>query len=191
MLKPLIASGLLATASLAQAAPLNYSIDDTHTNVTFGWNHLGFSNPTAEITDYTADVTLDEANLENSSIAISFRASSIEAGSRKFNEHLYSDDFFNVAEYPNITFKSTAIKMTGDTTMDVTGDLTVLGVTKPVTLNVTLNKIAKHPFKPARVAGFDAKSEFKRSDWGMDKYVPAVSDLIKLRITTELVRPIE
>lgn len=191
MIRTAIATALLAAAGVAQAAPLAYSIDDTHTNVTFGWNHLGFSNPTAEITDYTAEVMLDEADLTNSSIAISFKASSIEAGSQKFNEHLYSDDFFNVAEYPNITFNSTAIEMTGDTTMDVTGDLTVLGVTKPVTLDVTLNKIAKHPFKPARVAGFDATTEFKRSEWGMDKYVPAVSDLIKLRITTELVRPIE
>ncbi|MBR9813714.1 YceI family protein [bacterium] len=191
MIRTAIATALLAAAGVAQAAPLAYSIDDTHTNVTFGWNHLGFSNPTAEITDYTAEVMLDEADLTNSSIAISFKASSIEAGSQKFNEHLYSDDFFNVAEYPNITFNSTAIEMTGDNTMDVTGDLTVLGVTKPVTLDVTLNKIAKHPFKPVRVAGFDATTEFKRSEWGMDKYVPAVSDLIKLRITTELVRPIE
>lgn len=191
MIRTTFAAVALLAVGAAQAAPLSYSIDDTHTNVTFGWNHLGFSNPTAEITDYTADVMLDESDLTNSSIAISFKAASIEAGSKKFNEHLYSADFFNVAEYPNITFKSTAIEMTGDRTMDVTGDLTILGVTKPVTLDVTLNKIAKHPFKPVRVAGFDATAEFNRSDWGMDKYVPAVSDLIKLRITTELERPVE
>ena len=191
MIRTALIATLFAAAGAAHAAPLAYSIDDTHTNVTFGWNHLGFSNPTAEITEYTADVMLDEADLTNSSIAITFDAKSIEAGSQKFNEHLYSADFFNVAEYPNITFKSTAIKMTGDNTMDVTGDLTVLGVTKPVTLKTTLNKIAKHPFKPVRVAGFDATTEFKRSDWGMGKYVPAVSDLIKLRITTELERPVE
>lgn len=191
MFRTALTAAVLLAAGTATAAPLNYDIDDTHTNVTFGWNHLGFSNPTAEITQYTSDIQLDEDNLENSRIAISFKVASIEAGSQKFYEHLMSPDFFNVAEYPNITFTSTRIKQTGEQALTVVGDLTVLGVTKPVTLDVTVNKIAKHPFKPVRVAGFDATGSFKRSDWGMDKYVPAVSDTIDLRITTELVRPIE
>lgn len=191
MFRTATAAIALMLAGAATAAPLNYDIDDTHTNVTFGWNHLGFSNPTAEITDYTADIQLDEDNLENSSIAISFNVASIDAGSQKFYEHLMSEDFFHVAKYPNITFRSTEIRQTGDKTLEMVGDLTVLGVTRPVTLDVTVNKIAKHPFKPVRVAGFDATGTFKRSAWGMDKYVPAVSDEISLRITTELVRPIE
>ena len=99
-----------------------------------------------------------------------------------------NEDFFNVEKFPEMTFKSTGVTVTGENTGDVTGDLTLLGVTKPVTLHVTFNKAGKHPMGDKYAAGFSATGTLRRSDFGMDYGLPMVSDEVELRIEVEGVR---
>ncbi|HEY0502046.1 MAG TPA: YceI family protein, partial [Lysobacter sp.] len=106
-----------------------------------------------------------------------------------FNEHLRSADFFDAEKFPEITFASTKVEAAGDNKLRVFGDLTVHGVTKPVVLDVTINKIADHPMSKRAAAGFDATTTIKRSDFGVDKYAPNVSDDVTIRITTEAMVP--
>lgn len=106
-----------------------------------------------------------------------------------FDEHLKSADFFDAAKYPNITFKSTKVEAAGANKLKVTGDLTVHGVTKPAVLDVNINKVGEQPMAKRAAAGFDATTTLKRSEFGIGKYVPNVSDEVKIRITTEAIVP--
>lgn len=184
------AAGLLFLGT-ATAAPIKYNFDQSHTVVSFGWNHLGFSNPTARLTDFTGGVAIDESDLAQSVVQLDFRVVDIDPGHGEFFKHLMSEDFFNAKQYPTGKFISTSITKTGDSTFKVVGDLTLHGQTHPVTLDATLNKQGKHPFADKYVMGFDASGTLKRSQWGLDKYVPAVSDEISLEITTELTKPVK
>lgn len=106
----------------------------------------------------------------------------------KWDDHLKSADFFDVAEYPVMTFKSTQVKVSDDDAADIIGDLTLLGVTKPVTLHVRFNKAGVHPFSGKYVAGFSAHASVKRSDFGMDYGLPGVSDDVEIRLEVEGIR---
>jgi polyisoprenoid-binding protein YceI len=101
----------------------------------------------------------------------------------KLDEHLKSADFFDAAKYPDITFKSTKVEKVGASGLKIVGNLTIHGVTKPVTLNAKINKIGENPMMKKASAGFDATTTIKRSEFGVDKYVPNVSDEIPVRIT--------
>ncbi len=183
MLRRILLSSLLAvTATTAFAAPQKYDIDSTHTQVIFSWNHFGFSNPSASLEKFTGDFQLDTADLTKSSISITFPLDGLHTGVPKLDEHLKSPDFFDAAKFPDITFKSTKVEKSG-AGLKVTGDLTVHGVTKPQTLDVKINKIGDNPMVKKASAGFDATTTIKRSDFGVNKYVPAVSDEIPVRIT--------
>ena len=184
-----LAAASLLMVGTESAAPVKYSFDQSHTVVSFGWNHLGFSNPSARLTDFTGGVAIDESDLTQSIVQLDFRVVDIDPGHGEFFKHLMSEDFFNAKQYPTGKFISTAITKTGDNSFKVVGDLTLHGQTHPVTLDATLNKQGKHPFADKYVMGFDASGTLKRSQWGLDKYVPAVSDEITLEITTELTKP--
>lgn len=184
----LAVAGLLFLGT-ALAAPTKYSFDQSHTVVSFGWNHLGFSNPTAILSDFAGGVAIDESDLTQSVIQLDFRVVDIDPGHGEFFKHLMSADFFDAKQYPTGSFASTSITKTGDDSFKIVGDLTLHGQTHPVTLDATLNKQGKHPFADVYVMGFDASGTLKRSTWGIDKYVPAVSDEITLSITTELHKP--
>jgi polyisoprenoid-binding protein YceI len=106
-----------------------------------------------------------------------------------FDDHLRSDDFFDAANHPNITFKSTSVKSAGKDRLTVVGDLTIKGITKPVTLAVTINKLGVQPMAKRDAAGFEATTTIKRSDFGVGKYAPNVSDEVKISITTEAIVP--
>ncbi len=123
------------------------------------------------------------------------KAASLATGYDALDRQLRTADYFNVAAHPAITFKSTAVKRTGDKTAEVTGDLTILGIAKPVTLDVALNFAGEHPLgdiNPAyagrRAAGFSAKARIKRSDWGMERATPLISDEIDIAIETEFLK---
>ena len=111
--------------------------------------------------------------------------SGLEAFSAKFNEHLRAADFFDAAKYPVATFKSTKVEAAGEGKLRVTGDLTIKDVTKPVVLDVTLNKAADHPMLKTAAIGFDATATISRTEFGVGAYVPNVGDEVTLRITTE------
>lgn len=181
----LIAAALFAgSLTPAFAAPETYALEATHTEVVFSWTHFGFSKPTAKFMNAVGTLVLDEAAPANSSVEVSFAIDGLNTGVAALDEHLKKPDFFDAAKYPTATFKSTKVDVTGKDTANVTGNLTIHGVTKPVTLAVKLNKIGAN-MKGVKTAGFSATGQIKRSDFGMGAYVPAVSDEIDLVITAE------
>jgi polyisoprenoid-binding protein YceI len=181
----LLSTLLAATATSAFAAPQKYDIDTTHTQVIFSWDHFGFSKPSALLEKFTGEFNLDTADLTKSSISITFPLDGLHTGVPKLDEHLKSPDFFDAAKYPDITFKSTKVEKSGANGLKVTGDLTIHGVTKPQTLEVKVNKIGDNPMLKKASAGFDATTTIKRSEFGVGKYVPNVSDEIPVRITLD------
>lgn len=182
----LSAAALLAFAAApAFAAPVTYKIDPTHTIVLAQWNHFGFSNPSASFGNVEGTLVYDAADVARSSVEVTLPLSGLEGFSAKFNEHLRSADFFDAAKFPKATFKSTKVEAAGEGKLKVTGDLTVKDITRPVVLDVTLNKAADHPMTKAPTIGFDATTTLSRSEFGVGNYAPAVSDEVGLRITTE------
>jgi polyisoprenoid-binding protein YceI len=178
-------AGLLATAGTAAAAPVTYKLDPGHTMVLFSWNHFGFSNPTANLGQVDGTLVYDEAAPTKSTVEATLPLAGLDTFVPKLDEHLKSADFLDAAKFPTVTFKSTKVTSAGKDKLKVVGDLTVHGVTKPVTLDVTVNKVGPHPMMKVQTAGFDATATIKRSDFGVGAYVPNVSDEIKIRITTE------
>lgn len=191
MIRRIALSAALALASTsALAAPTTYTLDAGHTQVVFAWNHLGFSNPTAQFGKIEGTLNFDPAAPTKSTLAVTIALASVNSNVPKLDEHLRDADYFDVAKFPEATFKSTKVEQGSSADkLTVTGDLTLHGVTKPVVLDVTINKVGKHPMRDAQAAGFDATATLKRSDFGIDKYVPNISDDIKLRITTEAIGP--
>lgn len=168
-----------------QAQAEQYTFDKAHTQIIFAVNHLGFSNSHGKFLEFDGGFSFDEAAPENASVNVAIKTASIDMDHEKWNAHLSNEDFFNVEKFPEMTFKSTAVEVTGDNTADVTGDLTLLGVTKPVTLSVTHNKSGKHAFSGKYVSGFSATGTLKRSDFGMNYGLPAVGDEVALIIQVE------
>lgn len=181
---------VLASASVAAiAAPVTYKIDPGHTDVIASWSHFGFSNPIAHFGKVDGTITHDPDNVGQSSVNVTIPLSGMESHVEAFNEHLRGSDFFDAQKYPVITFASTGVEAAGSDKLRVAGDLTVHGVTRPVVLDVTINKIGEQPMAKRPAAGFDATTTIKRSDFGLDKYAPNVSDEVQIRITTEAVVP--
>src|SRR5579863_10127064 len=171
-----LALALLLLASLPAVAAEKYDIDPNHTFVTFGWNHLGFSNPTARMEKVIGSVMLDTADLSKSSVSVTLPLDGLHTGVEKLDTHLKTDEFFDAAKYPNITFARTKVENAGTDALKITGNLTVHGVTKSVTRNTKINKIGDNPMMKMPSAGFEADVVLKRSDFGVTKYVPMVSD---------------
>ena len=182
----LIAMPLSVSADLSDVPSGKYALDSTHGYITFTYSHLGFSNPRVGFNSFDTVLDLDTGSPENSTVEVTIDAASIDSRVAEFNEHLNGADFFNTAEYPTITFKSTRVTATGDNTFDVTGDLTILGTTKPVTLATTINKAGNHPLRNVPTVGVSASTKLMRSEWGLGAYVPAVSDEVELSIEVEL-----
>ncbi|HEU4671001.1 MAG TPA: YceI family protein [Dyella sp.] len=184
-IKVLAFAGLLGAAFAAQAAPVTYKIDPSHTMVLFSWNHFGFSNPTADLGVGQGTLVFDAANPASSSVDVTLPLSKLDTHVSALDEHLKKPDFFDADKYPVVTFKSTRVEPLGGDRFKVTGNLTVHGVTRPVVLDATLNKAGMHPMLKVPAIGFDATATIKRSDFGVGAYVPMVSDEIRIRITTE------
>lgn len=172
-------------AAPAMAAAESYKLDPNHTNIYWHANHFGFSTPSGKFADVEGTLKLDDAKPENSSVKVTVKPASIVTGIPKFDTHLKSADFFDVQKYPTATFESTKVTPAGDNTAKVEGNLTLHGVTKPITLNVKLNKIGEHPLTQKKAAGFSAETTIRRSDFGMSFGVPNVSDEVKITIETE------
>lgn len=174
---------LLAVSACAFAAPQTFTIDPNHTQVSFTYSHFGFSNPTGRLEDIKGKVVVDQADWAKSSVEVTMPLSGLHTGVAALDEHLKKPDFFDAAKFPDITFKSTKVAKTGAETLDITGELAVHGVTKPVTLHARINKIGENAMISSTTAGFDADATLKRSDYGLKMYVPAVSDEVHIHIT--------
>ncbi len=184
-LKYLALAGLLGAAVSVQAAPVTYKLDPDHTMVLFSWNHFGYSNPTANLGLGEGTLVFDEQHPANSSVEVKLPLDLLDTHVPALDEHLKKADFLDAAQYPVVTFKSTAVQALGANKFKVSGNLTVHGVTKPVVLAATLNKIGPHPMTKAPSVGFDATASIKRSEFGVAGYVPNVGDELTIRITTE------
>ena len=184
-----LATALLLAAGSATAAPVRYDLDPNHTRIDFSWTHFGFSHPMGRFDRFDGDFRFDPADPTKSSVTVAIPIESIDTGVAKLDAHLKTDEFFDVAKYPTATFKSTRVERSGEHGLKVTGDLTLHGVTKPVVLDVTVNKVGRHPMAGRDAAGFDASATIKRSDFGISNYVPNVSDEITLSISTEAIVP--
>lgn len=181
----LLATALAGTPLVATAAP--WTVDPSHTTIGFSVNHLGFSTTYGVFSDYSATIDFDPENIEATSVEFTIKADSINTFWAARDEHVRGPDFLNVSEHPEITFVSTNVTKTGDETADLTGDLTIAGVTKSVTLNAKLNKIGPNPFNPeATVAGFDLTGEIDRTEFGIGFGAPAVGAVMPIEISLEM-----
>ncbi|HTC38638.1 MAG TPA: YceI family protein [Steroidobacteraceae bacterium] len=178
-----------AAAALLAAAPLyavTYTFEPEHTQGVVRWNHLGFANPTAQFNNVQGTLEFDQADPGRSSVMVTIPLTSMSTGVPGLNEDFQSSDFFDFAKFPAATFKSSKVEK-GATpgTLKVVGDLNLHGITKPVALDVTINKVGTNPRNQVPTVGFEAMATLKRSDFGLGLYVPQVSDEVHLHITAE------
>jgi len=178
---------LAAFATAAQAAPVTYVIDNSHTYPHFTYNHLGFSNQTHKFDKTSGKVVLDRAGKVGSAI-VTIDATSVNTGHALFNEHIQAADFFDTAKYPTITFKADKMAFRDDQPVSLAGDLTIKGVTKPVTLAITHFQCNIHPMLKVEACGANASTQIKRSEFNMGKNAPFVSDEVTLTLAIEAVK---
>ena len=193
-LKALIAAGLLLVAGASNAAEFGvpsgkYVLENTHGYITFSYSHLGFSTPHVGFNSFNVEVDANSEDPAQSSISVTIDAASIDSRVDEFDDHLRGGDYFDAENHPTITFKSTGIEVTGESTFAVTGDLSIKGITKAVTLDATINKAANHPMRKVPTIGVSASGKLSRSEWGLGKYTPMVGDEVSLYITVELIKP--
>ena len=167
----------------------DYTLDVSHSRLGFVARHAMVTKVRGQFGAFSGTATIDEATPASSKVDLTIDVTSIDTGNADRDGHLKSPDFFDAEKYPTITFKSTKVEAAGDKKLRVIGDLTIKGVTKQVVLDTTINKVGEQPMAKRAAAGFDATTTIKRSDFGVDKYAPNVSDNVTLRITTEAVVP--
>ena len=183
-------AALIIAASLssaAYAAPETYMLDTNHTKPRFEYNHFGYSEQLSRFDTVKGTITLDRA-AKTGSADVEIDATSVDTGYPLFNGHLQGEDFFDTKKFPTITFKSNKFKFDGDKVVAVDGDLTIKGITKPVTLTVTSMMCMPHPIMKKDACGANATATVKRSEFNMAKYTPYVSDEVTLTIPVESIK---
>jgi polyisoprenoid-binding protein YceI len=187
---PLFLSTLLLAglALPAMAAPTTYTVDPGHTQAVVQWSHFGFSHPYAAFGSITGTLVYDPVKPQDSHVDITIPMDKLNSLVPKLDEHLKGADFFDTPQYPTARFTSTAVHVIGKQ-MHIQGNLTLRGKTHPVTLMASLNGSGKHPMSGNPAVGFSATTTIKRSDFGIDKMVPAISDEISIQITLEASAP--
>lgn len=187
-MKKLLAFFATAAVSLAAvAAPETYVIDTTHTFPRFEYSHLGYSVQLSRFDNTSGKIVLDRA-ARAGSIDVVIDAKSVDTGSTVFNGHIQGPDFFDTATYPTITYKSTKLNFDGDQLASVNGNLTVKGVTKPVTLTVTSFHCMPHPMAKRDACGANATAKVKRSEFNAGKHAPYVGDDVTLTFAVEAIK---
>lgn len=184
-LTTLVAALLTSTASFA--APETYIIDSAHSMPRFEYSHFGYSTQLSRFDKATGKITIDRA-AKTGSVNVVIDAATIDSGFPLFNTHLQGEDFFDTAKFPSITFKSTSVSFDGDKVTSVAGDLTVKGVTKPVTLTVNSFLCMPHPMLKKDACGATATTKIKRTDFNMGKYAPYVGDEVTLTLPVEAIK---
>jgi polyisoprenoid-binding protein YceI len=182
----LLAFAINVQADLSDVPSGEYEIDKNHAYVSFTYSHIGFSTPHVGFRKFDANLTLDSENPENSQLEVLIDTTSVDSRVDEFNGHLRGSNFFDTDNHPQATFSSTSIESTGEDTFNVTGDLTIKGMTKSVTLEATLNKAAMHPMRNVPTVGFSAETTVSRSDFGMARGVPNIGDEVTIYVTVEM-----
>lgn len=181
---------LMLLSPMALFAAEKYTIDPNHTYPNFTIDHLGYSTMHGRFGKTSGTMMLDRETMTGS-VDIRIDASSVDTGMQKRDDHLRSPDFLNASEFPHILYKADKVKLNKDGTGKVNGKLTIMGVTKPVSLMVTRMHCAVHPFDPTKqkfVCGFDATAQIKRSDFGVNYGLPGIGDDMMLSFEVEATR---
>lgn len=184
MKKITIAIALAASVSLSAYAADSYTIDPTHTFPVFEVNHLGYSVQHGRFNKSSGNITLDMA-AKKGSVELTIDTTSIDMGFPTWDEHMSAEGFFNTAKFPTMTFKSSKLIFMDDKVVAAEGEFTMLGVSKPLTVTVNGFKCGDHPMNKKPMCGANIGGTIKRSDFGMTKYVPAISDDIKIHVPVE------
>jgi polyisoprenoid-binding protein YceI len=198
---PLFARGTAFAACLTAClyiAPVHadaYVIDKTATYIGFSWSHLGLTRQQGRFNDFSGSVVFDPRKPNEGTVEVSINTGSVQTGVDALDKHLRTQDFFDTANHKSMVFKSTSAETTGEKTGLITGELTILGITNPVVLDVTWNFTGEHPlgavnssFKDKTVSAFSARALIKRSDWGMTRAAPLMSDEIEITIEAEAIK---
>ncbi|HRP09559.1 MAG TPA: YceI family protein [Terricaulis sp.] len=188
-MRALIFALAMLAAPAAFAEPVRYVLDSSHTQVAFRIDRFGFNSVLAQFDSVEGEVILDEANPANSSVRAVIQSASVSAGHSVRDEHLREPRWLNAAGFPTITFESTAVRLTSATTADVTGNLTLLGQTHPVTMQVTLNRMGPLPNNQRQAAGFSATGSLDRSAWGSTTGAQVIGDAVRFEIEALAVVP--
>lgn len=177
-------TGLVAAPAFAADS---YTVDSRHTYPMFEVNHMGFSTQRGRFNQSSGKITLDTA-AKKGSVELTIETASLDMGLDKWDEHLKSEDFFNVAQFPTMRFTSDKLVFDGDKVVAAEGRFTLLGITQPLTLTVSNFRCAPNPMNKKQTCGADITTTFKRSEFGMSKYVPGVSDEVKISTPVEAIK---
>lgn len=194
LLRPWAVAVALACSSMAAAADI-WVFDKDHTEIRFTWDHLGLSRQSGRFLEMRGELDFTPTDPERGQITVVIRMASLSTGVAALDTHLKSADFFDAARFPEATFKSTAVRRTGDRKGEVDGILELRGLAKPVTLVVTWNFTGEYPlasinprYQGKWVSGFSATTTIRRSEWGISRAIPLIPDEIVIAIETELLR---
>ncbi|MCC6211690.1 MAG: polyisoprenoid-binding protein [Burkholderiales bacterium] len=190
-MRKILFAAALALPLAAQASPENYTLDPYHTYPYFEIDHLGVSTVRGMFRKSSGKFSVDSA-AKSGSVEINVETASIDTGDgdkgsrpRTRDEHLRTADFFNVAEFPRMTFRSTGVRFAGDNPAEIAGTLTLLGVTRPLTLKLERWVCRENPMRKRQMCGGNASGTLKRSDFGMKYGLPGVGDELKLYFAFE------
>ncbi len=184
----MFATAFAALPLAAVAAPEKYTLDSSHSQIVFTYNHLGFSTGTGMFSGFEGEIMFDQEDPANSTVNVSMPVTSMITGWEERFEHFMSPDFFDATDDEMVSFTSTGIEVTGTDTALITGDLTLNGVTKSVVLDAKLNQAASHPMENKPWAGFDATTTLVRSDYNVGGFAPYVSDEVEVMISVEAMK---
>jgi polyisoprenoid-binding protein YceI len=179
---------LLLAGPAALARPADYQFDPVHSQVMFFADHLGFSHPMGRFGAPTGSFQFDPDDWASASVDATIEVASLDLGDAAWQRKMLSDEFFDAAAHPTMRFVSERIEPTGKDTLRIHGQLTLRGVTRPLTLETRVNRIGRHSFSMKYVAGFSATATLKRSDFGMTRLLAAVGDEVELRFEIEGIR---
>lgn len=187
-MKSILFAAALALGATSAVAAEKYTLDASHSQVLFSYEHLGFSTTYGIFSGFEGEITFDQEDPANSSVNVAMPVMSMFTGWEERKDHFMSDEFFGADEGDMVTFTSTAIEVTGEDTAMITGDLTMNDVTKSVVLDAKLNQLGDHPQAGKPWAGFDATTTLLRSDFNVDAFAPFISDEVAVKISIEAMK---
>ena len=185
ILAPVAHSQSALTQSPSEVRAGTYVIDPAHSKITWSLNHFGFSTYVGQFSGVAATLKLDPKAPDASDLQVTVDTASVGTLNPALDTHIKSPDFLDAAKFPQATFKATSVKVTGERTADITGDLTLHGVTRPVVVQATFNQAGASPADKKYSLGFAGKAVLKRSDFGIKTYVPYIGDDVTLQIEAE------
>jgi len=177
----------ISTAAPVAAAPETYIVDGTHSYPRFSYNHFGYSTQLSRFNNTSGNIVLDRT-AKNAAVDITIDMTSVDTGVAEFDEHIQAGDLFDTANHPTATFTSTKVNFNGDVPATIEGELTIKGITRPVTLTVTSFQAMPHPMLEKDAIGANAHVVIRRSEFNAGKFAPHVGDEVRIDIALEAVK---